>query len=132
MFFYDYNNLESDKYSICEDDKNSILNKSLVNDESSNSNNIFLTKKTKINTQEEKNQGFKKAKIVEESTQKIENKDTIYYNKEKGYNRKLKIYIDLIICKEINFVVINNKKIVYYCEKNIQTDSPFSDDIDEY
>ena len=130
MFNLDYNYIGIDSYLSNECDKNTISIPNLDSYESVYSKNSFLNKKTKPKTfMEEKNQSFKKEKLLDDLTEKSKNKNknNISLNKEKKCNKKLKIYRGLMFYKEISFEIIQNKSNVCCCEKNIQTDRKYED-----
>ena len=129
MFYINYNYIDNDNFQSNEYDKNSIFNQNLDSFESIHSKNSFLNNKTKPKTyNEEKNKAFKKGKIFDEITEKSKNKDISSLNNEKESNKKCNVYRDLIVCKEILLEIMQNKKIVFYSEKNIQTDRNYEDE----
>ena len=126
MFNFDYNDLDSDKYLKNEYDKNSSSIQNFDSYESLDSQKSFLNSKTKPKTfNEEKSQGFKREKIYNGFNEKKKIKDNISSNELNICNKSYKIYLDLKVCREIKLEVLQNKKIVCYSEKNIQTENPY-------
>ena len=131
MFNLNYNYIDADNNLINQYDNSSISILYFDSFESIDSKNSFLNNKTKPKTLKEgANQAFKKGKKFDELPAKIKNKDDVSQNNEKE-SKKFKIYRDFIFCKEISLEIIQNKKMICYNEKKIQTDSKY-EDYEEY
>ena len=127
MFNFDYNDLCSDKYLNNEYDKNSSSIQHLDSYESLDSQKSFLNSKTKPKTfKEEKSQPFKKEKIIDKFNEKKKIIDDISSDELNECDERYKIYLDLKVCIEIKLKILQNKKMVYYSEKNIQTENPYN------
>ena len=131
MFNFVYNDLDSDNYLNDEYDKNSSSIQILDSYESLDSQKNFLNNKTKQKTyKEEKSHTFKKEKKIDEFNEKKKIKDNISSKELNEIKKSNKIYLNLKVCIEIKLEVLQNKKIVCYSEKNIQTENPYDKEND--